>query len=132
MDRQVIQVIGPARGQTRGLCVSNWYFDVPHSLPGNEGHKYMRDTQAILAGLLNPLPSRLLPTASLSLPAPLKPAGHARKRPRLGNGLKPSSATTKTRSGVGGSICPSAKARASPAWLPNRSLGRRRRDACSS
>ena len=55
MDRQVIQVIGPARGQTRGLCVSNWYFDVPHSFPGNEGHKYMRDTQAILAGLLNKL-----------------------------------------------------------------------------
>src|SRR5215471_16910693 len=53
IDRQVIQVIGPARGQAQSLAVSNWYFDVPHSLPGHERYKYMRDTQAILAGLLN-------------------------------------------------------------------------------
>jgi len=52
-DRRVIQVIGPARGSTEGLCASNWYFDVPHSLANQERHKYMRDTQAILAGLLN-------------------------------------------------------------------------------
>ena len=52
MDRQVIQVIGAARGSTEGLCVSNWYFDVPHSLPSCERHNFMRDTQAILAGLL--------------------------------------------------------------------------------
>ena len=52
MDRHVIQVIGPARGSTEGLCVSNWYFDVPHSLPSHERHNFMRDTQAILAGLL--------------------------------------------------------------------------------
>ena len=52
VDRQVIQVIGPARGQTQGLCVSNWYFDLPHSLPSYERHNFMRDTQAILAGLL--------------------------------------------------------------------------------
>jgi hypothetical protein len=42
-----------ARGQTQGLAVSNWHFDVPHSLPNDQRHKYMRDTQAILAGLLN-------------------------------------------------------------------------------
>ena len=53
MDRQVIQLIGPARGQTQSLAVSNWYFDVPHSLPSHERHNFMRDTQAILAGLLN-------------------------------------------------------------------------------
>jgi hypothetical protein len=53
MDRQVIQVIGPARGMTLGLCASNWYFDVPHSLPSHERHKFMRDMQAMLAGLLN-------------------------------------------------------------------------------
>ena len=53
MDRRVIQVIGPARGSTQSLCASNWYFDVPHSLPIPERHKYLRDTQAILAGLLN-------------------------------------------------------------------------------
>jgi hypothetical protein len=52
MDRQVIQVIGPARGSIEGLCVSNWYFDVPHSLTSYERHNFMRDTQAILAGLL--------------------------------------------------------------------------------
>jgi len=51
--RASIQVIGPARGQTQGLAVSNWHFDVPHSLPNDQRHKYMRDTQAILAGLLN-------------------------------------------------------------------------------
>jgi hypothetical protein len=51
MDRQVIQVIGPARGMTQALCASNWYFDVPRSLP--ERHHFMRDMQALLAGLLN-------------------------------------------------------------------------------
>jgi hypothetical protein len=53
MGRQVIQVVGPARGMTRGLCASNWYFNVPHLLPSHERHQFMRDTQAILAGLLN-------------------------------------------------------------------------------
>ena len=48
----MIQVIGPARGSTKGLCVSNWYFDLPHSLPSYERHNFLRDTQAILAGLL--------------------------------------------------------------------------------
>jgi hypothetical protein len=52
VDRQVIQVIGPARGQTQGLCVSNWYCDLPHSLPSYERHNFMRETQGILAGLL--------------------------------------------------------------------------------
>jgi hypothetical protein len=52
LDRQVMQVIGPARGQTQGLCVSNWYFDLPHSLPSYERHNFMRETQGILAGLL--------------------------------------------------------------------------------
>src|SRR5215831_4703100 len=33
--------------------VSNWHFDVPHSLPSDQRHSFMRDTQAILAGLLN-------------------------------------------------------------------------------
>jgi len=51
-DRHVIQVIGPARGSAEGLCVSNWYFDVPHTPPSYERHNFMRDTQAILAGLL--------------------------------------------------------------------------------
>src|SRR5918912_3593621 len=51
MDRHVIQVIDPARGSAEGLCVSNWYFDVPRSLPSHERHNFMRDTQAILAGL---------------------------------------------------------------------------------
>ena len=32
---------------------SNWYFDVPHSLPSDQRHKFMQDMQAILAGLLN-------------------------------------------------------------------------------
>ena len=53
VDRQVVQVIGPARGQTQALCASNWYFDVPYSLPSHERHKFARDMQAILAGLLN-------------------------------------------------------------------------------
>ena len=51
--RQVIQVVGPARGETQGLAVSNWYFDVPHSLPSDQRHKFTWDMQAILAGLLN-------------------------------------------------------------------------------
>jgi len=82
MDRQVIQVIGPARGQTRGLCVSNWYFDVPHSLPGNEGHKYMRDTQAILAGLLNrDFPTvEIAPYGIIEFARAVEARGHARKR----------------------------------------------------
>src|SRR5690348_16881486 len=55
MDRQVIQVIGPARGQTQGLAVSNWYFDAPDisRTDGASRYLFMRDMQAILAGLLN-------------------------------------------------------------------------------
>src|SRR5512142_1388008 len=53
MHRHVIQVIGPARGETQRLSVSNWYFDVSLSWPSDERHNFMRDTQAILAGLLN-------------------------------------------------------------------------------
>ena len=52
MGRHVIQVIGPARGETQRLSVSNWYFDVPPSWPSDQRHNFMRDTQAILAGLL--------------------------------------------------------------------------------
>jgi hypothetical protein len=53
MDRQAIQVIGPARGSTQGLCASNWYSMFRTPCQAYERHKFMRDMQAILAGLLN-------------------------------------------------------------------------------
>ena len=97
-DRQVIQVIGPARGSNEGLCVSNWYFDVPHSLPSCERHNFMRDTQAILAGLLQ----RDFATVEI---APYSVIEFARavearwpcKPLRLGNGSKQGRARTRIR-----------------------------------
>src|SRR5438045_1676109 len=53
MDRQAIQVIGPARGSTQGLCASNWYSMFRTPCQAYERHKFMRDMQAILARLLN-------------------------------------------------------------------------------
>ena len=52
IDRQVIQVVGPARCQTQGLAVSNWYFDAPDISRANGASRYLftRDMQAMLAG----------------------------------------------------------------------------------